>query len=135
MSANENDLPRDASRLLTLLAEDPSRADLIRATVVDALGRKDIDDLEAAILELDDAPELTDDWFREADTFDGPELVRRGRPKSAAPKQAINIRLSPEVLAFFKAGGKGWQSRIDAALKDHVVKHEQDIAISKTPLT
>ena len=126
MSVNKNDLPHlthtDASRLLKLLAEDPSQADRIRVVVSDALGR-DVDDLEADILELDNAPELTDDWFREADTFDGPKILRRGRPKSESPKQAVSIRLSPEVLDFFKAGGKGWQSRIDAVLKEHVVKH------------
>ncbi|HVV93043.1 MAG TPA: BrnA antitoxin family protein [Hyphomicrobiales bacterium] len=48
--------------------------------------------------------------------------LRRGRPRSAAPKEAINIRLSPEVLAHFRAGGRGWQTRIDAALKKPVAK-------------
>jgi uncharacterized protein (DUF4415 family) len=40
-----------------------------------------------------------------------------GRPKSATPKQAVNIRLSPEVVAHFKVGGLGWQTRIDEALR------------------
>ena len=42
----------------------------------------------------------------------------RGRGKQVAPtKQAVSLRLSPEVIAFFKAKGKGWQTRIDDALK------------------
>jgi len=66
----------------------------------------------------DDAPELTDAWFEAADLYHGERLVRKGgRPKSAAPKVAINIRLSPGVLEHFKAGGKGWQTRIDEALR------------------
>lgn len=43
-----------------------------------------------------------------------------GRPKSDKPKQATTIRLSPEVIAFFKRDGKGWQSRIDKALQEYV---------------
>jgi uncharacterized protein (DUF4415 family) len=44
--------------------------------------------------------------------------VRRGgRPKKLAPKEAVNIRLDPDVLARFRAGGRGWQSRINAALR------------------
>jgi uncharacterized protein (DUF4415 family) len=69
----------------------------------------------------DDAPELKDDWFAKADLYDGDKLMRRGgRPKKAAPKEAVNIRLDPDVLARFRAGGRGWQSRINAALRKAV---------------
>jgi uncharacterized protein (DUF4415 family) len=47
----------------------------------------------------------------------------RGRPKAAATKERIAIRLSPEVVAAFRASGKGWQTRIDAALKDWLKTH------------
>lgn len=49
---------------------------------------------------------------------------RRGRPVSDAPKQAVTIRLSPEILAFFKRGGKGWQTRINQTLLDYVSEHK-----------
>ena len=65
----------------------------------------------------DDAPRLGRDWFRRAEIRQGRELVRRGRPKSVAPKKAINIRIDPDVLAFFRAGGPGWQSRINKLLR------------------
>ena len=65
----------------------------------------------------DDAPELTAEFFAHADVYDGGRLVRRGRPKAAAPKEAINIRLSPDVLIHFRATGPGWQSRINATLR------------------
>ncbi len=43
---------------------------------------------------------------------------RSGRgPQKAATKVPVSIRLSPEVIAHFKAGGPGWQSRIDEALR------------------
>ena len=47
---------------------------------------------------------------------------KRGRPPSLAPKRPINIRLSPEVLAYFRATGPGWQTRVDEALRDFVLR-------------
>jgi uncharacterized protein (DUF4415 family) len=41
-------------------------------------------------------------------------------PQVAPTKQLVSVRCSPEVLAFFKAGGAGWQSRMDDALKQWV---------------
>jgi uncharacterized protein (DUF4415 family) len=57
--------------------------------------------------------------LRKADVLDD-QLKRRGRPPKNTPKQSTTLRLSAEVLEFFKAGGKGWQSRIDAVLKEYV---------------
>lgn len=47
---------------------------------------------------------------------------KRGKQKSPT-KQVISIRLSPEVLEAFKATGKGWQTRVDNALKDWLATH------------
>ena len=68
----------------------------------------------------DDAPDLSRDGWPEkfAKT-----TVRRGRPPVARPKVATTIRLSAEVMDYFKAGGRGWQTRIDAALRDWIGKH------------
>jgi uncharacterized protein (DUF4415 family) len=68
----------------------------------------------------DDAPPLDRDWFERAEIRQGSRLIRRakaGRPKKDAPKEAVNIRLDPDVLAYFRATGLGWQSRINAALR------------------
>ena len=46
----------------------------------------------------------------------------RGAQK-APVKVATTIRLSPEVMEAFKATGKGWQTRIDAALKEWLRTH------------
>ncbi|VVD93976.1 hypothetical protein PCO31110_01782 [Pandoraea communis] len=50
-------------------------------------------------------------------------LKPRGRPKAEVTKERINIRLSPEVVAYFKASGSGWQTRIDAALRQFIAEH------------
>ena len=47
----------------------------------------------------------------------------RGRPKAEGTKERITIRLSPEVVQRFRATGDGWQTRIDAALKDWLKTH------------
>jgi uncharacterized protein (DUF4415 family) len=38
-------------------------------------------------------------------------------------KQQITLRLDAEVLAFFKATGKRYQSRINAALREYMLAH------------
>lgn len=41
----------------------------------------------------------------------------RGRPAIEKPKSHVSLRLDADVLAKFKATGKGWQSRINEVLK------------------
>lgn len=38
-------------------------------------------------------------------------------PQKVPTKKQVSLRLSPEVVAHFKATGKGWQTRIDETLK------------------
>lgn len=68
-------------------------------------------------IDPDDAPEWTDEMFDRADLYHGDVLIRRGRPPLDAPKRQVTLRLSPEVIDHFKAGGPGWQTRIDDALR------------------
>jgi len=44
----------------------------------------------------------------------------RGRPPLANAKQAVKLRLDPEILEGFRATGPGWQSRINEVLREHV---------------
>jgi uncharacterized protein (DUF4415 family) len=46
-----------------------------------------------------------------------------GRPKAQETKERVTIRLSPEVTAFFRATGKGWQTRVDEVLKEYIESH------------
>ena len=42
---------------------------------------------------------------------------RKRARKGEAHKQAVSIRLSPEVIEFYKTKGPGWQTRIDETLR------------------
>jgi len=68
----------------------------------------------------DDAPHLGREWFDHAEIKNGEQVLRAakvGRPKSASPKQAVNIRLDADLLEYFRATGPGWQSRVNEALR------------------
>jgi len=65
----------------------------------------------------DDLPEITDDRLARAELRVGGRVIRRGWPPSAAPKQAIKLRLDPEALAYFRSEGPGWQTSINATLR------------------
>jgi uncharacterized protein (DUF4415 family) len=67
--------------------------------------------------DYEEIPELTEEWFQQADVYDGGKLVRRGRPKSKSPKRPVSLRLDPDVIAHFRRSGPGWQSRINALLR------------------
>ena len=49
----------------------------------------------------------------------------RGRPKSESRKLLLSVRYSPEVVAYFKSTGEGWQTRMDDALKEYVAPHSR----------
>ncbi len=54
-----------------------------------------------------------------------PMRVLRGRPKSENRKLLVSIRYSPEVVAYFKSTGEGWQSRMDGVLRKYVERHSR----------
>ena len=49
----------------------------------------------------------------------------RGRPKSESRKLLLSVRYSPEVVAYFKSTGEGWQTRMDDVLKEYVERHSR----------
>jgi uncharacterized protein (DUF4415 family) len=51
------------------------------------------------------------------------KLKARG-PQRQPTKERITIRLSPEVVRPFRSTGEGWQTRVDAALKDWLKSHK-----------
>ncbi|TCQ01434.1 BrnA antitoxin of type II toxin-antitoxin system [Sphingomonas sp. PP-F2F-A104-K0414] len=70
------------------------------------------------VTEADDVrPVLNDDWFEEADAYQGAKLVRRGRPKSDNPKQPVTLRLDRDLVDWFKSTGDGWQTRMNEQLR------------------
>lgn len=74
-----------------------------------------------------DNPEWTEEMFRKARpaTEVVPEIVAawrraRGRPLKEVTKKQITLRLSPEVIAYFRKQGRGWQTRLDEVLSRYV---------------
>ena len=67
--------------------------------------------------DYEEIPELTEEDFARGVLHIGGVPVRRGRPKSKNPKHAVSLRLDPDVLAHYRRTGRGWQSRINAALR------------------
>src|ERR1041384_6134337 len=77
--------------------------------------QKDWDDVQS--------PELTDEQIARAKPFAEvfPELaasIRKGRgPNKAPTKQLVSLGVPGQGSEAHKAGGPGWQSRIDADLR------------------
>ena len=72
---------------------------------------------ESKWIDPDEIAPLDRDWFERAEIWHGDKLIRRGRPKSETPKQAVNIRLDADVIAHYRATGAGWQTRMNADLR------------------
>ena len=69
-------------------------------------------------------PEATRAWFAQADLIRKGKVVRRGKrgPQKTPTKKLVSLRLSPDVIDHFKAGGPGWQTRIDRTLRELIRK-------------
>ncbi len=72
----------------------------------------------------EETPELTAEMLARArplsEILEERGLKSPGRPKAEVTKQPVSLRLDPEIIAHFKAGGEGWQTRINAVLSKHV---------------
>ncbi|PZM11897.1 BrnA antitoxin family protein [Rhizobium tubonense] len=80
--------------------------------------------IQKGIAEDPENPEWTEEDFKNAKPFaevfpEFAESIRRarGRPVVEARKRQISLRLDPDVIDAFKATGKGWQGRINEALR------------------
>lgn len=54
-----------------------------------------------------------------------PLQALRGRPKLESKKLLVSVRYSPEVVAYFRSTGEGWQSRMDGVLQQYVARHSR----------
>jgi len=72
-----------------------------------------------------DARAVAAHWEGATIKQDGVELgqVRTRGPSKRPTKEQVAVRYSPEVLAYFRATGAGWQTRIDEVLREYVAKH------------
>lgn len=58
----------------------------------------------------------------EASEADFARMTRRspGRPAAAVARPMLSMRVDPDVLAHLRASGKGWQTRVNAVLRQAV---------------
>lgn len=87
-----------AEDLETLARAEGTRSDWERA------GAKSHAEIEADAARDEAGDGMTVDWAR----------ARIGLP---GPKAVLNMRIDRDVLAFFRRGGRGYQTRIDAVLR------------------
>ena len=62
-------------------------------------------------INLDDIPELGDDFFKNAEL-------------QLPSKQSVTIRMDSDVLLWFKNQGKGYQTRINQLLRRYMETHQ-----------
>jgi uncharacterized protein (DUF4415 family) len=91
-----------------------------RPTIVAPTPEEDAEIVAAALADPDAQP-LTDAQ-RAAMT---PMPVFRGRPRAEGKMILRSVRYSPEVIAYFKSTGAGWQSRMDAVLREYVAQRSR----------
>ena len=68
--------------------------------------------ITAAALSDPDAQPLTDAQLM--------AMRPMGRPRMERPKAAVTMRLDADVLEALRANGQGWQTRVNALLRDAV---------------
>src|SRR5690606_22027717 len=87
------------------------------------LSDREEDEIQREIAADPDDAEATDEQLAAAKPFGEvfPELMAsikraRGRPRVAAPKAAVTLRLDPATLARFQAQGRDWRARMAKVL-------------------
>ena len=51
------------------------------------------------------------------------DRLRRGRVLGSGAKEQLTLRIDSSILATFKATGKGWQTRMNDALREWLAEH------------
>ena len=74
-------------------------------------GLRDADIRKAAKSDPDAAPVASPEWFRRAKLLE------------PQPKMPVSIRLDEDVVKWFRARGRGYQTRINAVLRAYVEAH------------
>ena len=62
-------------------------------------------------------PEAVDAYWNSGTITRGP-----GRPLQAVTRTMISLRVDPDVVAALRASGRGWQTRVNALLREAVKK-------------
>jgi uncharacterized protein (DUF4415 family) len=97
-----------AEELRAMVARGEDQTDWAR---LDAMTEEE---LEAASASDPDWADIPRDWYKHA-TPHNPDALRK----------QVRLRLDPDLLAWFKRQGPGYQARINAALRAFVEAHER----------
>ncbi len=73
--------------------------------------------MEDEDIDLAESHEVTPEMFARA-------VARRGL-KPVEPKQQVTLRVDADVLDWFKAQGRGYQTRINALLREYMKAHRR----------
>lgn len=72
-------------------------------------------------VDKDDRPATEEELRAGVDAY----RQQRGRPVGSGSKEQVAIRFDRDVLAAFRATGKGWQTRMNAALREWLQNHSE----------
>lgn len=79
---------------------------------------------EEMVFDEDNPQTVAADWQDAVMAIGGRVIGRTPRGRQKAPvKIPVTLRLDNEVVARFKATGKGWQTRMNDALKEWLATH------------
>jgi uncharacterized protein (DUF4415 family) len=73
-------------------------------------------------IDEDDAPELTDAFFEQADEYNNGVLIKR----AVTSKEIVNV--DSDIIAIFKATGENWQAKMNEVLREWVKSHPNLVA-------
>lgn len=80
---------------------------------------KRLDTMTDTDIDYSDIPPTPDDFWSQAEVFVG-------------GKQAVSLRLDPDVVAFFKEQGKGYQTAMNRVLRQYMEAHKARRKAGKT---
>ncbi|MCY4460972.1 MAG: BrnA antitoxin family protein [Albidovulum sp.] len=93
---------------------------ITRITLEDAARRKSEGKTDWERLRREEAAGIEPEKDADEGEFDW----SRAQVTMPRPKQAISVRLDTDVLDFFRAQGRGYQTRINAVLRSYMKAHE-----------
>ncbi|PKL20827.1 MAG: hypothetical protein CVV48_10965 [Spirochaetae bacterium HGW-Spirochaetae-4] len=78
---------------------------------------KEIEELRARDIDFSDIPELTPQFMSTLE-----RIVPREHFKVVPVKKAISIKLDSDVLEYYRSKGKGYQTKINAVLRQDMLR-------------
>ena len=93
-----------------------SENNIVRHTIEEIRLMKDLTDWDRVNAQTEDAPYDEDDFEVDWSSAVRVEGIR---------KKPVSLRLDPEILTFFQAQGKGYQTRINAVLRAYKDAYEK----------